>query len=626
MSGIFGFFCRKPDKGLSAGYIHALEVWNRKYGTDAVDSFFTGEYGVGCHMEHLSSEYPIEQPIIRDGENIAVIDAVLYNRDEIFELLNIQKSSRISDENLLFQFIKKQGYAELAGVNGDFAGAVYNENKKTWTFFRDHMGVRPLFYYIDDTVFAFSTDMRGLLALPGTDLKINESQFYLRMMGYSDLSLCETEFARINCIHPASYKVVSADASGFSEKETIYWRLKQKKIHMKTEEDYCKELRRLVTDSIKRRLDVVPGVIGGELSGGLDSGVICILINRLGREGRYFSWSQSPDELPLQEGEDERKVIQDICQQEHITCEFATEKKNRIKEDYFQEIMPPYINTPSLGVGSSWLKSQGARVVFTGHGGDEGVSHRCNPFELWYHGEYLSFARYFWDSTKGDKLRLARTAKRMMHQIRVENPEFLEPYENRRINCRNFLNPKFRERMDGTLKLQPLYFAYAPELYFEQGGPRRRLDNVAYYGAKNGVRYMVPFLDYRVIDFALSIPRNMYLKKGINRYIYRQAFRDIIPESLYEVHYKDYASKRNSRPEKGLRARLLDDINETVSKLDRVYWKDYLNFDELDRFTLPEDYTISDYRRIALMLDDLIDCCLLQNEKDNAAKWCDEHE
>lgn len=309
MSGIFGFFYREPDEKKAAKCIHALEVWNRMYGTDAVDSFYTDELGVGCHVEHLSEAYPMGKPVIRDRGDIAVIDAVLYNRDELFELLNMQESSKVSDEYLLFEVIKKKGYSAFAEVNGDFAGAVYNENKKEWTIFRDHMGVRPLFYYIDDSVFAFSTDRRGLLALPEIDRKLNDEQFYLRMMGYNHLSLCETEFAHIHCIRPASFRVIAKNTSGFSEKEYIYWKLKQKKIRMKTEKDYCEELRRLVTDSIKRRLDVVSGIIGGELSGGLDSSVICIMINRLGRKGKYFSWSRSPEELPLQKGEDERKII-----------------------------------------------------------------------------------------------------------------------------------------------------------------------------------------------------------------------------------------------------------------------------------------------------------------------------
>lgn len=81
----------------------------------------------------------------------------------------------------------------------------------------------------------------------------------------------------------------------------------------------CNRLRELITDSVKRRLDVFPDIIGAELSGGLDSGVIDILINRLGREAVYYSWSFSPQDLP-DVPNDERQVIADICEQENIIC------------------------------------------------------------------------------------------------------------------------------------------------------------------------------------------------------------------------------------------------------------------------------------------------------------------
>ena len=58
----------------------------------------------------------------------------------------------------------------------------------------------------------------------------------------------------------------------------IYWQPGSKKIRLSSEEAYIKQLRQLITDSVKRRLDAVPGVVGAELSGGLDSSIIDILI------------------------------------------------------------------------------------------------------------------------------------------------------------------------------------------------------------------------------------------------------------------------------------------------------------------------------------------------------------
>lgn len=618
MSGIFGFSIKCTDNAKNA--IKALAYWNKPYGSEASDVLSTDDLCIGCHIEHLSDKFPYGKPVYQDDDIIAVIDAVIYNRDD-FSI-----NGNISDENLLIDLIKTNGFAILKQINGDFAGAVYDKRTKAWTLFRDHMGVRPLFYYFDDNIFAFSTDMRGLLALPEADISVNKEKLYLRMMGYNDLTPCGTDYDNIHCIHPASYTVINSACNGYSICENIYWKLKQRKIRFKNDEAYRNELRRLITDSVKRRLDAVPGIVGAELSGGLDSGVIDILISRLGREGRFYSWSYPFDIIPLQDGDDERKIILDICKQENISCKFAAAERSRSIDKLLDDITPPYVNTPNLSDGSSYLKSQGAKVVFTGHGGDEGVSHRLNAYELWYNKEYISFFRVFWESTKGKNFRTLRALKRALRQIFKDNKSYAAPFWNAEINTGAFLKDSFKDHMSKTVRPGTLYFAYAPEKYVEQGGTRVRLDNVAYHGAKNGVRYMIPFVDYRVIDFAVSIPRRLYLKNGVNRYIYREAFRDILPESLYNMRYKDTASQRTYQPKVDIRSEFLASIKEVISHLDREFWKDLLDFDAIENFTMPKNYTKDDYFKTAFMLQDLTTCAVLQNAIELSGKRCNEYE
>lgn len=626
MSGIFGF-SHRGDESMRR-MLHALDVWNRSYGNEKSETSLKDGHGMGCHMEHLSEEYPCGEPILSVNCGKAVIDAVIYNREEICRTLAIEDAVSVSDEELLLGMITEKGYASLAAVNGDFAGAVYDENSKTWTLFRDHMGIRPLFYYIDQKTFAFSTDMRGLAAMPNSDMRINEEKFYLHMAGYSDLSLCETEYACVRCVPPASWMTVRENSEGFFTKDHIYWKPGQKKIRLGSDGEYQARLRSLITDAVKCRLDAVTGLIGGELSGGLDSSVITILINRLGREGRYFSWSYSPRELPVQE-EDERKIIFDICTQEHIDCQFTGMPKKVWKkeiDEILEPIFVPYINTLNLSEGSAWLKSQGAKVVFTGHGGDEGVSHRCNLFELWYHHEYFAFARAIYRRTKGKHLRLLRTAKHILKQLVVVHPALRRPFYSPQ-NAADYLNGDFKRRMEKTARKQTLYFAYDPAAYIMQGGSRMRTDNAAVQGAENGVRYMFPFLDYRVIDFAVSIPRSQYQNGQGNRWIYRKAFDDIIPQSLRDMYRKDTPSMKDYHP-KGvdLREHFQKSVNRLLDYLDREFWQEYLDFGAVEGLTLPESYTMDDYDMASAVLNELIYCAMLQRMAARAGKWCDEHE
>lgn len=625
MSGIFGFSVKNENTGREC--LEALKFWNQDYGKQGTSSFLDKGTGCGCFLEHLSDEIDLSVPVIQTNELIAVIDAVLYNRNEILEKINVQKrETSMSDEELIIRLIQKQGYSSLAAVNGDFAGAIYDKERKTWTLFRDHMGVRPLFYYMDEKIFAFSTDLRGLAAIPFADIEINEKKLYLRMMGYNDLSLCETEFKNIYCVHPASWTVIGGNASGFFVDENIFWRLGQCKVRLKSDLEYQAELRRLIVDAIKCRLDAVTEDVGGELSGGLDSSVIAILISRLGRKGMYHSWSFSPEDLPIREGDDERKIISDICKQENITCHFSRKKSPERAEQLFQRVDPPYVNTRHIGEGAHYLRSQNVKIVFTGHGGDEGVSHRSNFFELWYHHEYLNFFRSIYRSTRLKKWRILRTIKASVRQIFVINPYFRRPFRKVHTNASAILNVEFKARMDKSLIPEPLYFAYDPVKYIMQGGTRVRLDNVALQGAENDVRYMVPFLDYRVIDYAISIPRVQYQNGIMNRYVFRKAFEEMIPQSLRDMHYKDAPSQRDFCPDFDIRKHWLECKEQLMKHLDWEFWQKYLDIKEIEKLTLDEDYTQDDYCRAIAKLNDLMQCWAVQNVKSNSSKLSKEYE
>ena len=126
------------------------------------------------------------------------------------------------------------------------------------------------------------------------------------------------------------------------------------------------------------------------------------------------------------------------------------------------------------------------------------------------------------------------------------------------------------------------YFSFDPIMYILNGGSRSRLDNVALLGAYCNVRYMVPYLDYRVIDYAVSIPRYQYLRGHFNRYIFREAFKDIMPHSLYVLKEKMENSDLSVPKAPDWFKNFSDSMKDIISRLDRDYWSKYINFDIID--------------------------------------------
>ena len=620
MSGIFGAW--QCGKTVTATDWMRLRKWNEAYGIKP-ETATLGDLFLGCIQSRYSDWMPDSSPVLRSGSKYAVIDGLLFNREEIKEKGGL--SEEISDEELLFLYVEKFGYEALREINGDFAGVIYDEEKKSMTLFRDHMGVRPLFYYNRDGVFAFSTDIRGLISVDAVDTSVDEEWLWSALAGTAYMGTEYTEFAHIRCMKPASYCTVACKENVFHTDVKTYWKPGEKKIRLSSEEAYIERHKELITDAIKRRLDAVSGPVAAELSGGLDSSIIDILIHRLGREAFYFSWSKSPKNLAYAEN-DERLIVEDICKQEGIVCHFSDEGKElwrdsviygKMKEIgmepelnaglYRRYVFPPYISTAQIGKVAQAAHDYGAKVVFTGHGGDEGVSHRCNPYELFYNREYLHYFSYMWESTKGLKHRWYHTVIRSKHNLMKTRKRLTSPFVSA-FASKAMLAPEIIDKYDGDKGL-PNMFAYDPLRYVRMGGSRNRLDIVALLGEYCGARYFAPYLDYRVIDYALSIPRHMYLKNQKNRYIIREAFKDLIPESLYNLTGKEDTSWRNvEKPEIDIEEHVKHK-NRLVAMLDRKYWDGYLNWEELTRWA----NTAAEEERDSAMFMGLDKCLSLQN-------------
>ena len=597
MSGIFGYINSSSDNmQISKDSLKHLANWNKAYGSTGT-YLDASSYGLGAYIERLNDKLPINSIIIDNEEKCAVIDAVIYNRDELLDELSLDKDN-ISDEELLLFYIDKYGYKSLAKVNGDFAGAVFDKANNTLTLFRDHMGIRPLFYYLKGECAYFSTDIRGIISVPEVDCSISEDWIYRTARGAIRTDLVSTEYENIFCVMPGSFMRISITNGRLNKMEKTYWRIGRKRVRLSSDKAYQKKLRELIEDSVKRRLDAVSGTVGAELSGGLDSGVISILINRFGRKCIYYSWSESPDKVKMAQN-DERLVIQDICKQEKIECHygdfdlkegsvfFDTTSKTDISIDddellLIRYALPPYINTIPITKSAEYISNHGGRVIFSGHGGDEGVSHRADPFEMFYNHEYYHYLRYMFSTTHGLNRRIWRTLRickqNLVNKSKALNKPYFAVMSADSVLKKSFAG-KFNEK-----ELPTSFFNISSTKYIRQGGSRARLDNIALLGAYCKIRYVIPFLDYRVVDYAVSIPRYQYIRGRKNRFIYREAFKDIMPASMYRHNIKQDTSFENMESDEDWFEGFKKERDFLIHKLDRQLWDKYLDFALIDKW------------------------------------------
>lgn len=593
MSGIIGFF--STDCNMDACK-KVLTYWNQNYGTKQKEQQISEKIWMAVNLNHLSESVPELNTFLRRDSYSAVIDSLIYNRAEIIKKYSLSSTS--SDEELIFSLILNHGPEALKDVNGDFSGVLYDSERQFFTVFRDHMGIRPLYYYIDEHTFVFSTDMRGILGVPGLNIKINENHLFRQLSGLHGCNRIATDYEQIQYVQKSCWFTIKINGT-HPEKSNLheYWKLGAKKIRMKSDQEYTNKLRELIEDSVKIRVNAIDAPVGTEFSGGLDSSVLAVLLARMRKDSKYYSWSSDPEEWPIRSGKDERKIILDICKRENISCQFKTIESSLLKDtasNIIQRLYPPYANTLQISMGCTWFQSQGVKAVLTGHGGDQGVSHRCHQYELWYNREYFSFIRASYNAMQGRKHRLYGTFKDVIRRLTVDHP--LKTVKNTELwgatNIHHLMNPEFLSKMISCYKPESSAFGFDIIEYFKRGATRERMDNTAFQGANFGIQYLFPYLDYRVIDYAVSIPRYLFNNGKRNRLIYLKAFADLIPDSLDKMHDKENTS--NTDRYEFSKDEILSEnslTKELLDEMDVSFWKDYLDLDHIDRFYLPDDAT-----------------------------------
>lgn len=588
MSGIYGYIYK--EQGTDCGRLAAMEAWHRGYGGKGKCEKYFSSAAIGCCLNQIRENVTAEALICENERYFGVFDALIYNREELIPWVlklypgkSREELESASDERLLFLIFRSEGEEGLRKVNGDFSGAVYDMTENKMTIFRDHLGVRPLFIYEDDKVFAFATDYRGLLAMPEADLSIHEGYLYAQLNGQNIRNDELTDFLHIKALPPAS--ILSYYGRVGVKDKRVYWRLGERKIRYSADEDYIAEMRRLVKDAVERRMNVSSAPIGGELSGGLDSTVIAVMIHNSGRENCFISWSPDRDRVPFQE-RDERIVIEKTCERYGIKCSYCdmdnSYEKTAIIEG-LESMRPPGTKDDVIGVCMKYFSENDARVAFSGWGGDEGVSHRANPLELWLHKEYGAYLKLWWERTKGKKLRILRFVKSLFCNLVIERKKRLSSWNASRANGwekLSIINPSFRPMNSEKLENIPIFFPFDPIRHIEFGGNRARTECAAVLGAENHIQYLFPYLDFRVEDYAVSIPRRMYLRGTRNRYIYREAFKEEMVDELYTYQYKDDPGKGKYIEEHD--GKCFETVcGYIMEHLDWEFWSRYLNRAEL---------------------------------------------
>ncbi len=276
MCGIVGFI----NCGNSDSLYRSTKIIDHR-GPDALKTKWFKKHNSGFGHARLSiidlsknGDQPFYDPNFKTW---IVFNGELYNYENI--KFDLEKRGHVflsnSDTEVVLKAFNEWGKDCLKKFNGMFAFSIFNENSGEVFLCRDRLGIKPLYYFVSNGQMVFASEIKAII----------ESKIYEKKVDWKSMHTSihfqaspVTGFKNIKKIEAGNYAIFK---NGFFETKE-YWNVEPTEALVDYNEAY-NELDFLINDSIK--LNMISDVkIGALLSGGLDSSLICVLMQKYLKE------------------------------------------------------------------------------------------------------------------------------------------------------------------------------------------------------------------------------------------------------------------------------------------------------------------------------------------------------
>ena len=526
MCGIAGII-NKDEKLRQA--INPMVEAMRHRGPDE-DGFFEDER-VALGMRRLSiidlksGKQPIES---QDGKLLIIFNGEIYNYRELRTGLEAEGHTfhTESDTEVVLKMYEIMGHRSFEYLRGMFAFAIYNKETGRTILVRDFFGIKPLYYYRNNEVFAFSSEIKSLLSLPGFKPVVNDSAVY-NYLSYQYNPLPETFFKDVYKLAPGHFMHVEYDGSF----ETMqYWRYTIEPDEALDEGATRREVLGTMRDSVSHHM-IADVPVGSFLSGGIDSSIIAVLSQEM--KGREKLKTFTVGFKTISEGAEARETAEPLGT-EHREISIGPDEYFKSLPNAAWHFDEPVADPSAIGL---YFLAREARkhvkVVLSGEGADElfgGYNIYLEPFARkraeWIPKFVLRIIAKF-------SMRGSNFAKRLLTKLEdryIGNAKIFEEAEVAKL-WRGGREEKFdngelykeARKLSDSSKMQ-----YIDIHTWLVGDILAKADKMT---MAHSLELRVPFLDRPVADLARTLPDSFKWRRGETKWLLREAFKDVLPET-----------------------------------------------------------------------------------------------
>lgn len=482
------------------------------------------------------------QPMCDQSERYWIVfNGEIYNYKEIYQEL---KSSGYnvrgtSDTEVLLHAYIRWGKEALQKFNGMFAFAIYDSKEHTVFFARDRIGIKPLYYTIQNNQFIFASDIKTIIA-SGLYLPEVDWEGLWHNFSFSITPRPMTSFKNVLALEQAQWMEIDL-VSGRITKDK-YWKIPIGTQDFSLSEDNATQmLEEALILSIKYRL-IADVEVGTFMSGGIDSTTISAIASKLHPGIKAFTLGFEKSISEFDEVE-QAKAVAKLNNMDHL----VTTIRETDVIDYIDDIVLGY-EEPGRSLSPNFFISKIAnnnntKVVLNGLGGDElfaGYNHFSNlpKWKILKKFKYLSklIPNGFCD--KVDNIKKFMTTK-TIDEYYTNTYMLYSDKEKERIFNKCFDSLHIISKLynhDGKIFTDDIEaLSYFDLMHYVGNHHVYRTDQ---FTMNFSIESRFPFLDHRFIETVFKIPSKYKLKNNVPKYILCQVAKNHIDKSCLSMKKK----------------------------------------------------------------------------------------
>ena len=532
-------------------------------GTIAPDAALSGILFGHRRLSILGPGPTGDQPMLsQDGLSLLAFNGEIYNFVELREQLRGGGISfrGHSDTEVLLESYLHWGSGVFDRLNGMWAFALWDGRRRKLIVSRDRFGVKPLYYARVGETWIFASEIKALMEFPELYRGVDHAQVREYLVTGRVDQRDRTLFQGVHAVPAGTF----LEIDGATARTERYWRLPASTgRNQESTDELILEFAALLRDSVRiRSRSDVP--LGTMMSGGLDSTTITAMVRQeqrsSARSGDVFPGLRAFHQVysacwPGSEHDEEVNIdlmtasLGLTTRKLYPTAATIADVLPAVTYHLEQPFRDPIAAVQFLLMRAA--REDGVVVVLNGHGSDESLAGYADAFvppylaSLLLRGRLTGFVReqHAFAGTGWE------TAHLVEHGLLLMIPSLLRQRVLRGVARREL------ERKHGLLDGSPISAPAEAEDDTSQSGHLTALNAALWRKLSReilpawlrmedrmsmaaSVESRLPFLDYRLVEFAFRLPDNLKLRDGFTKYILRQAMKNTLPAPLVQARIK----------------------------------------------------------------------------------------